>query len=196
MSTRIGAAAALAAVAIAGCGGSSKPQHNAVSGQPVGGTAAVAPAAQKNGARASGHRGVSEHHDSSSELISAADAICRGYRHQVGSVGKATSLSAQEHVYSDVVGAAQSALAKLRALAPPASDGPGFTLFVHQTSAAIGDFVAAQARTRSTQESVGVEAEQHDFAAFERAAHAAAAAQGAARQLGLHVCGSPGSDWL
>jgi len=61
---------------------------------------------------------------------------------------------------------------------------------------AIDDFVAAQRRSRSTQETAGTQVEAQDFSSFQRVARDASAAGAVARRLRLRVCGSPGSDWL
>jgi hypothetical protein len=64
------------------------------------------------------------------------------------------------------------------------------------TSSAIDQFGAAQSRSASTKESVGVASEQQDYTAYESAIKDAQTAATAAQTLGFQVCGSPGSDWL
>jgi hypothetical protein len=125
-----------------------------------------------------------------------ADAICRAYRSGVQSVGQATTLTAQEHVYAQVIDDARAAIGRLDRLQPPAADTGRFRSFLSDTSAAIDAFVAAQSRSRSTHEATGVAVEQGDFAAFQRVGRESAAAGTQARALGLRVCGSSGSDWL
>jgi hypothetical protein len=129
-------------------------------------------------------------------FASAADTICRAYRQHVASEGQATTLTAQERIYARVVDTATRAIASLRALSPPAGERATFTRYLQLTGTAIDDFVAAQRRSRSTQEAAGTQAEAQDFSSFQRVARDATAAGAVARQLRLRVCGSPGSDWL
>jgi hypothetical protein len=129
-------------------------------------------------------------------FVVKADAICRAYRSGVQSVGQATTLTAQEHIYAQVVDDARAAIDRLERLQPPAAGTSRFRSFLADTSAAVNAFVAAQSRSRSTQEATGVAVEQGDFAAFQRVGHEAAAAGAQARALGLRICGSAGSDWL
>jgi hypothetical protein len=126
----------------------------------------------------------------------AADAICRGYRHQVSGLTGATTLTAQERVFPKLLAAVHGAVGQLERLSPPANGGGAFKRLVELTKAAVADFVRAQARTRSTREASGVVVESQDFAAFKAAGKAASGAAAAARRLHLNVCGSPGSDWL
>jgi hypothetical protein len=199
MSARSAAAVSVVALAVAGCGGSSRSHRATVAGDQAGTQPAIAaPAghAAHAGRRAAAVRRSPASRTRPAQLVGTADAICRSYRQDVGSVNHATNLVSQERVFSHVVGAARTAIGKLRALSPPAAQSAAYARFVAQTSAAVNDFAAAQARSRSTQEHAGVAVEQQDFTAFQRAARASSAARGAARTLGLRVCGSAGSDWL
>jgi hypothetical protein len=129
-------------------------------------------------------------------LVVSADAICRSYRREVAGENDASTLPAQEQEYSDIVQAAQNAVQQLRGLTAPAAQASIFARFVEDTADAISSFEAAQQRSRSTQESSGVQTEQQDFTAFQSAGRSASAGDAAARALGMRVCGSPGSDWL
>jgi hypothetical protein len=129
-------------------------------------------------------------------FATAADAICRSYRREVSPANTARTLTEQEQVYPRVITAARRAISRLHRLSAPAGELAGFRRFIDHTSAAVDEFASAQGRSRTTQESTGVAAEQQDLAAFQRAGRDATAGEAAARHLGLKVCGSPGSDWL
>jgi hypothetical protein len=131
-----------------------------------------------------------------SPFASQADAICSTYRHNVAGLPNATSLTDQEQVGPTLLREAHGALSRLSALSPPAGDATAFSLYTHLTSVAVGDFVKAQVRSRSTKETVGVSAMQQDLKIYQAGGRAATAASGLARRLGMHVCGSAGSDWL
>jgi hypothetical protein len=129
-------------------------------------------------------------------FASQADSICRTYRHNVAGLPNATSLTEQEQVGTTLLREAHSALSRLSALSPPSGDAAAFTQYTHLTSVAVGDFVKAQVHSRSTKESVGVSAMQQNLKIYQAGGRAATAAGGLARRLGMHVCGSAGSDWL
>jgi hypothetical protein len=125
-----------------------------------------------------------------------ADAICSSYRHSVSTLPRATSLTDQEKVFPTLLREVHGALSKLSALSPPAGDVGAFAEYTHLTSAAVDDFVKAQTKSRSTKEAVGVAQMQQNLAAYRAVTRAATAAGRVARHLGMHVCGSSGSDWL
>jgi hypothetical protein len=196
---------AVAALALAGCGSSAHTVTVTSSGSAGAGPSATASHATANDPATSAGAGRSGSASGATSSATApspprfdasADAICSSYRAAVGSAGHATTLVAQEQVFNTVVGNAERAVARLRALPVPAADAAEFGRFISLTAAAIKDFVDAQGRSRATSESSGVVTESQDFAAFQRAGRAAVAAGAAARGIGLHVCGSAGSDWL
>jgi hypothetical protein len=94
------------------------------------------------------------------------------------------------------VATTEQSLRALTQLSPPTGDEPGLRRFVTMTAASVIAFADAQSRTRSTSEAVGAQVEAQDLADSGRSSRDAAAAVAAARQLGLHVCGSPGAAWL
>jgi hypothetical protein len=94
------------------------------------------------------------------------------------------------------VAATQQSLTALTELSPPAGDEPGLRRFVTTTTDSVIEFAKAQSRTSSTSEAVGSQVEAQDLADSGRSSRDAAAATAAARQLGLHVCASPGAAWL
>lgn len=134
---------------------------------------------------------------SHARFVRSADAICRGFRARARAIGaSATTLAAQETELGHLVTATEQSVNALTDLSPPAADAPGLRRFADSTVASVIAFAEAQSRTRSTSEAVGSALEAKDLASSKRSSHDAAAAQGAARTLGLHVCGSPGSAWL
>ncbi len=126
----------------------------------------------------------------------AADGICRTYRQQVAPLSSASGLTATEQIAPTLIGDARAAVTKLEALSAPSADVATFQQFTSMTSSAIDQFEAAQTRSTSTKESIGVASEQRDYAAYETAIKDAQTASDAAQALGFQVCGSPGSDWL
>ena len=92
--------------------------------------------------------------------------------------------------------ATQQSVKALTELSPPTSEAPGLRRFATMTVASVIAFAEAQSRTRSTSEAVGAQVEARDLADSARSSRDATAASAAARQLGLHVCGSPGAAWL
>jgi hypothetical protein len=132
----------------------------------------------------------------SPSFVSEADAICSSYRGQVKGEGAASTLPAQERIYSTVVDDATQAMVRLQELSPPAAERGLFVRYLKLTGGAIDDFSTAQRRSRSTKEATGTAVDGQDFAAFQTLAGRVTAARGVARKLGLRVCGSPGSDWL
>jgi hypothetical protein len=126
----------------------------------------------------------------------AADGICRSYRQQVAPLTNASGLTATEQIAPTLIGDARAAVTKLEALSAPPADAANFQQFTSMTSSAIDQFGAAQSRSASTKESVGVASEQQDYTAYESAIKDAQTAATAAQTLGFQVCGSPGSDWL
>jgi hypothetical protein len=131
-----------------------------------------------------------------SSFVAKADAICGAYRDQVKGENAASSLPAQERIYSTIVDDATQALVRLQGLSPPASERRLFTRYLAATGAAIDDFSAAQRRSRSTSEATGTAVDGQDFETFQALAGRVTAARGVAHRLGLRVCGSAGSDWL
>ena len=105
-------------------------------------------------------------------------------------------MTATEQVAPTLIADARAAVTKLQALSAPSAAAANFQQFTSMTSSAIDQFEAAQTRSTSTKESVGVASEQQDYAAYENAITDAATAATAAQALGFQVCGSPGSDWL
>jgi hypothetical protein len=105
-------------------------------------------------------------------------------------------LTATEQIAPTLIGDARAAVTKLEALSAPPADATTFQQFTGMTSSAISQFEAAQSRSTSTVERVGVASEQQDYAAYESAIKDAQTAANAAQALGFQVCGSPGSDWL
>jgi hypothetical protein len=134
---------------------------------------------------------------SPAQFVSAADGICTAYRHTVQATGAhATTLAAQQNELSALVGETAAALKRLGALAPPAGQVGLLARFIGLTRASVGDFVKAQTRSSSTSEAVGTSGEAQDMSLAQRSAQDALGAQAAAHQLGLHVCGSEGAEWL
>jgi hypothetical protein len=135
--------------------------------------------------------------ESPTTFLSSADAICRSFRARARAIGAgATTLSAQETELSRLVAATEQSAKALTKLSPPAGDEPGLQRFVTMTAASVVAFAEAQSRTRSTSEAVGAQVEAQDLAYSARSSRDASAAAAQARQLGLHVCGSPGAAWL
>jgi hypothetical protein len=129
-------------------------------------------------------------------FVSEADAVCRDYRGEVAGKGGASTLPAQEKVYATVVDDATHALVRLQQLSPPAAQRRLFLRYLALTGAAVDDFAAAQGRSRSTSAATGNKVEARDLRTFALLARRVTAARAVARQLGLRVCGSAGSDWL
>jgi hypothetical protein len=232
-------AAAVGALALVGCGGSSKHSNSANgAGAPTASTPAgsVTTGGSASGSRSAGkggkHGGSGSHGSSGSGSSAAtgsggssatgssgsaatgagqsasstprvpptfaaqADAICTTYRHNVSGLTKATGLVAQERVFPTLLREARHAIAQLRALSPPAPDTAAFSRFTALTFAAVHDFVNAQTRSRSTSEAEGTAVSAKDFATFKKFGRETSAAGALARRMGMHVCGSAGSDWL
>jgi hypothetical protein len=134
---------------------------------------------------------------SPTRFLASADAICRSFRTRARAIGgTATTLAAQETELGHLVAATEQSVKQLTDLSPPTPDAAGLRRFAEMTVASVIAFAEAQSRSRSTSEATGVAVEARDLAASSRSSHAAAAAQTAARKLGLRVCGSPGSAWL
>jgi hypothetical protein len=130
-------------------------------------------------------------------FVASADAICRSFRAHARQIGAgATTLAAQETELGHLVTVTEQSIRSLTDLSPPTPEAAGLRRFATMTVASVVAFAEAQSRTRSTSETVGSQVEAHDLAAAQRSAHDAAAASAAARQLGLHVCGSAGAAWL
>jgi hypothetical protein len=129
-------------------------------------------------------------------FASQADAVCTRYRQNVSTLHLSTSLTEQEKVAPTLLREAHAAISRLGALTPPAPDITAFAAYTHLTSVAVDDFVRAQTKSPSTKESVGVAQMQRNMATYRALGRVAAAADKIARHLGMHVCGSDGSDWL
>lgn len=131
-------------------------------------------------------------------FVAAADAVCTGFRQEVRTTGShATTLATQEGELQDLVGETAASLAQLSALTPPPGDATLLARFVALTRSSVRDFVQAQDRsTTIPTEAAQVALEDHDVQLAQDSAHDAAEAQTAAHELGLHVCGSPGAEWL
>jgi hypothetical protein len=129
-------------------------------------------------------------------FVSEADSVCSDYRREVANEGAASTLPAQERIYSTIVDDATQAITSLQRLSPPGADRSLFQRYLTLTAQAIDDFSAAQRRTPSTSEATGTAVDGQDFEAFQALAGRVTAARAVARRLGLRVCGSPGSDWL
>jgi hypothetical protein len=130
-------------------------------------------------------------------FVAAADRICGDYRSQAGQIqGGATTFALQEKEEPALIDAVRSALAKLRALAPPAPDRTLLGRLVEDTSSSVDAFISAQHRTHSTAVGPNQQVAQQDSEAYARSVALAKSADAAAHQLGMRVCGSPGSDWL
>lgn len=129
-------------------------------------------------------------------FASEADGVCRSYRREVAGKGGASTLPAQERVYATVVDDATRALVRLQQLSPPAAQRPLFLRYLALTGGAVDDFAAAQRRSRSTSVTTGNKVEARDLRTFALLARRVTAARAVARELGLRVCGSAGSDWL
>jgi hypothetical protein len=238
--------AAVGALALAGCGGSSKHSSSAngagaptastparsvttggsgsASASGSGGSRAAGKGGKRGGSGSSGSAGTATTGSSGSAATGSggsggsaatgagqsasstpqvpptfaaqADAICSTYRHNVSGLTKATGLVAQERVFPTLLREARHAIAQLRALPPPAPDSAAFGRFTALTLAAVRDFVKAQSRSRSTSESQGTAVSAQDFATFKKFGKETSAASALARHMGMHVCGSAGSDWL
>jgi hypothetical protein len=219
---RRGAVAAVVALGLAGCGGSSHPAS--APGRPGSTVASASASASAHGQRKTGSK-PRRHHASARPLrvvsgnggvivpathitlataaplgrttfASEADDVCRAYRGEVSGKGDAATLSAQEKVYPTVVNDATRAIARLQALSPPVAQRALFLRYLALTGGAVDDFAAAQGRSRSTSEATGNTVEARDLHRFALLARRVTAARAVARKLGLRVCGSPGSDWL
>jgi hypothetical protein len=129
-------------------------------------------------------------------FVSEADGVCRDYRGEVAGKGGASTLPAQEKIYATVVNDATRALVRLQRLSPPAAQRSLFLRYLALTGGAVDDFAAAQNRSRSTSKATGNKVEARDLRTFALLARRVTAARAVARQLGLRVCGSAGSDWL
>jgi len=135
--------------------------------------------------------------ESSTSFVSSADAICRSFRARARAIGAgATTLGTQETELSNLVKATEQAVKALTELSPPTGDEPGLRRFATMTAASVVAFAEAQTRTTSTSEAVGAQVEARDLSDSARSSRDTTAAATAARRLGLHVCGSPGSVWL
>jgi hypothetical protein len=219
------AALAVASLAIGGCGGSSspKPSKRAVfvptaAGSTTASSTSSPVRAQSKHASASagatssarvattpGSGGLpvakvtfaAPGGQSRATFVASADAICRRFRARARAIGAgATTLAAQETELGHLVTATQQSVKALTELSPPTSEAPGLRRFATMTVASVIAFAEAQSRTRSTSEAVGAQVEARDLADSARSSRDATAASAAARQLGLHVCGSPGAAWL
>jgi hypothetical protein len=132
-----------------------------------------------------------------SRFLTSADQICGNYRATVRGIGSgATTLASQEAELPNLVAATAATLKRLRALSPPRADAALAGRFVNLTATSVADFIYAQSRSSSTSESAGATSETRDMNLARRSASDAVAAAAAARRLGLHVCGSPGAEWL
>jgi hypothetical protein len=129
-------------------------------------------------------------------FASQADAVCSSYRQNVSGLHLSASLTEQEKVFPTILSEAHAAISRLSALTPPRADTAAFTAYIRLTAAAVADFVKAQAKSRSTKESVGVAQMQKNVATYRALGRVVTAAGGIARHLGMRVCGSAGSDWL
>jgi hypothetical protein len=135
--------------------------------------------------------------ESPAQFVGSADAICRGFRARARAIGAAANtLGAQETELKHLLAATEQAVKALTDLSPPTADAPGLRRFAEMTVGSVIAFADAQSRTSSTSEAAGSAVEAKDLADSKRSSEDAAAAQAAARKLGLHVCGSPGSAWL
>jgi hypothetical protein len=125
-----------------------------------------------------------------------ADAVCTSYRQRVANLHLSSTLVEQEKVFPTLLREARAAISRLGALKPPAPDATAFAAYTHLTSIAVKYFVNAQTKSRSTRESVGVAQMQQNMETYRTLERVATAAGRIARHLGMHVCGSDGSDWL
>jgi hypothetical protein len=91
---------------------------------------------------------------------------------------------------------ARAAVARLQTLSPPAPYAPTYSRFTDMTARSIDEFDAAQTRSRSKNVQVDEAQQQQDMAIYGKAVDDASAAGAAARQLGMRVCGSSGSEWM
>ena len=169
----------------------------------AGGATTSAGGAAAPGSAGSGHHAAAKvtfaapGQESAATFLSSADGICRSFRATARTIGAgATTLGTQEAELPHLLAATQSSLNALTELSPPAADEPGLRRFVTTTAAAVVAFGQAQTRTHSTSEAVGSRVEAQDLADSARSARDVVAAAAAARQLGLHVCGSAGAAWL
>lgn len=216
---------AAVSLVLAGCGGSSS-EHRASKdaslspgvGAGSGGAASGAPVAATRG-DATGRRGgasgaangtgsggstaasritfAAPGGQSAATFVASADAICGSFRAHARQIGaSATTLAAQETELGHLIRITEQSIRSLTNLSPPVPEETGLRRFATMTVASVIAFAEAQARTKSTSETVGSQLEAHDLAASQRSARDAAAASAAATQLGLHVCGSPGAAWL
>jgi len=135
--------------------------------------------------------------ESRAQFVGSADSICRSFRAHARAIGAAaTTLAAQETELKHLVTATEQSVKALTDLSPPTADAPGLRRFAEMTVGSVIAFADAQSRTSSTSEAAGSAVEAKDLAYSSRSSQDASAAQAAARRLGLHVCGSPGSAWL
>jgi hypothetical protein len=193
-------------LSIVGCGGSGSPGHSkravlAPAERTVGSVDAPHAAASGSWPVAAGTTSTTTPSGSGrasrAAFASSADAICRRFRAQARAVGGgATTLATQETELWRLVSATEHAVKKLAHLSPPANEAASFRRFATMTAGSMLAFAEAQTRTSSTSETTGAQVEARDLADSARSSSDAAAAATAARQLGLHVCGSPGSAWL
>ena len=135
--------------------------------------------------------------ESRSTFIAKADAICRSFRTQARKIGAgATTFAAQETELPRLVKATEEGVRALTELSPPTVEAAGLQRFATMTVGSVVAFAQAQTRTSSTSEAAGSQVEAKDLADSAHSSSDATAAAAAAHELGLHVCGSPGSAWL
>jgi len=135
--------------------------------------------------------------ESPTTFVASADAICRSFRARAHAIGAgATTLVSRETELGHLLSATEQSVKALTGLSPPVVDAAGLRRFAAMTVASVIAFSEAQKRTSSTSEAAGSQVEAKDMADSAQSSTDAIAAQAAARKLGLHVCGSPGSAWL
>jgi hypothetical protein len=126
-----------------------------------------------------------------------ADRVCAANRATVRRIGAAaTTWSLQQSELNDLVHATDASLGRLAALKPGKAEAKAARRYISLTRTSVTDFLAAQARSTSTKEAIGVATESRDVKAAQASAKAAVAAQQAARALRLRVCGASGAEWL
>ncbi|HWF56010.1 MAG TPA: hypothetical protein VG223_15335 [Solirubrobacteraceae bacterium] len=130
-------------------------------------------------------------------FVSAADSVCSSYRATVRQIGgSATNLLAQENETQDLMNATAASLQQLRSLSPPASVASLAGRYVDLVTESVDDYIAAQSRSSSASEAVGTAAETQDVNMATVSAQDGDSAKAVAQQLGFHVCGSEGAEWL
>jgi hypothetical protein len=130
-------------------------------------------------------------------FIASADSICTSYRATVhGISADATTLSAQEAEMQNLINATSASLKQLEGLSPPTDLASLASQYVSDVGQSVSNFVLAQQRSNSLSELLGTENETQDMNYANASGQEALSAESIAQQIGFHVCGSAGAEWL